>query len=195
MRVNLMIMFFIVGLPLVGYAQEPTQDELKERTVIEMRKIKPQVYTDANLWRINIVPGSYKKTTAVEKWEWTVEGDPNEKGEYYEYNFLFENKTDSFPKVTPNISLGANIKTKMTPERIKAGESIIIKALNDYDANISSVTNINIIKQYPEPLGSGIIYIFKARLIYTNKTYKDIEGSFVKGESNDRISWIYKKLA
>jgi hypothetical protein len=194
MKVNLMIMFFIVGLPLLGYAQEPTQDELKERTVIEMRKKHPQVYTDANLWRINIVPESYKKTTDVEKWEWTIEGDPNEKGEYYEYKFLFENKTDSLPKVTPNISLGANMNTKMSLEKIKEGELIIIKALKDYDANISSVENIKIIKQYPEPLGSGIIYRFNARLIYTNKTYKDIEGSFVKEESNDQIAWLYKKL-
>ena len=190
MKINRNILLFIMVLPLLLNAQEPSLQELKERTIKEMKKINPDIFIEDNFWRVNVVPNTYKKTPSVEQWQWTFENVPNEKGVYYLHNFLFKNITDSITKCTPNKSLGASIRTKMTPERTKESKTIIRNALKNKNPKISSVSNITIQKQYPEPLKRGTIYHFTATII-NNGEPLNIEGSIFKQNSDGQIFWHY----
>lgn len=194
MKIKLNILLFLISLPLLVNAQEPSLQELKERTIKEMKKIKPDVFVEDNLWRVNVVPNTYKKTPTLEQWQWTFENITDEKGEYYLHKFLFENKTDSVTKCTPNKSLGYSINIKMTPERTKESQIIIRSALKKKDPKINSVSNIAISKQYPAPLKQGTIYHFTATIVLDGEAPLNVKGSFRKQNSDDQFFWhfLYK---
>lgn len=98
----------------ISHSNIPSDMELKARLIKELREIDPknEDLNDSELWRFKIVPHSYTKIQSQEQFFWTLDGNTNSKGQYYQYYFRYTKITGEFPAYFPELLLDTTIKNK-----------------------------------------------------------------------------------